>query len=177
MAELTVDMTYGKALFLAASDVGKTAILGQEGKAIQEILNGEPEFWSFLVTPAVSAAEKKRVLQEVFGGRVNEELLNFLFILIDKGRITQFASIMKRYQYLLDEENGVCAGTIFSVKPLASEQLVEFERQTGALLRKNVTLRNELSSQIIGGVRIFVDGKMIDATVQTRLSDLSESLK
>lgn len=177
MAELTVDMTYGKALFLAASDVGKTEILAEEADALLEIFSSEPEFWSFLVTPAVSVAEKKRVLKEVFGGRVNEELLNFLFILIDKGRTSQFGSIIKRFKKLIDEEKGICVGTIFSVNALTPEQLMEFERQTGTLLRKKVTLHNELSSQIIGGVSVFVEGKMIDATVKKRLSDLSDRLK
>jgi F0F1-type ATP synthase delta subunit len=60
MAELTVDMTYGKALFEAASDMNKEEQILEEALALQEILKENPELLEFIKTPVISAEEKRR---------------------------------------------------------------------------------------------------------------------
>ncbi|MBR0599184.1 ATP synthase F1 subunit delta [Sinanaerobacter chloroacetimidivorans] len=177
MAELTVDLTYGKALLLAATDVNKTEVILEEAKELLKILDLEPEFREFLSTPVVSAAEKKKVIADIFTGKICDELLNLLFILVDKGRAREFSNIIRKYKQLLDESRGYSIGTLFSVKLLSQEQLEIFEEKTGKLIQKKVKLENKIDTSIIGGVRIFIEGKVIDATIKKRLKDLSESLR
>lgn len=177
MAELTVDITYGKALFEAASDVNKTEILLQEALEVLDILKLEPEFFEFLKTPVISAAEKKQAITKIFSGKISDELVHLLWILIDKGRTKEFGSIVRRFQQMIHESQGFSTGTIFSVQPLSAEQLSVFEEKTSKLMQKKVKLENRTDSSIIGGVRIFIEGKVIDATVRKRLNDLGESLR
>lgn len=177
MAELTVDMTYGKALFEVASEVNKTDLILEEAQGILDIFKAEPEFHEFVCTPVISAAIKKESLEKIFMGKICDELLNLLFILIDKRRMKAFGGIIKKYKQLIDESKGFSIGTIFSINPLSKEQIETFEEKTGKLIRKNVRLENRTDSTIIGGVRIFIEGKVIDATVRKRLNDLSESLR
>lgn len=177
MAELTVDLTYGQALFEAAADVNKTEVILEEGKELVELFQREPEFYEFVGTPVISAAEKKKVIDTILGDKISKELLNLIYVLIDKGRTKHFDKIIKRYQYLIDEKQGFSNGTIFSVNPLTADQLEVFEEKTGKLLQKNVKLENQMDASIIGGVRIFIEGKIIDATIRRRLDDLKESLK
>jgi ATP synthase F1 delta subunit len=177
MAELTVDMTYGKALFEAAADVNKTDLILEEALGLLDVFKQEPEFFEFIRTPVISATEKKQTITKIFSGRISAELLNFLFILIDKRRVGEFKNIVKRYQQLMDESKGFSIGTIYSVNPLSGEQLATFEEKTGKLVRKNVRLENRTDPAILGGVRIFIEGKVVDASVRKRLDDLSESLR
>jgi F-type H+-transporting ATPase subunit delta len=176
MADLTVDMTYGKALFQAAQDINKTDSILKEAANLVELFEREPSFFEFICTPIISAAEKKQVIKNVFEGQISRELLNLLYILVDKGRGRQYPRIVQQYRLLLHEKRGYSTGTIFSVKPLSPEQLASFEEKTGKLLRKKVKLENRTDSSIIGGVRIFIEGKVIDATIKKRLQDLKETL-
>ncbi len=177
MAELTVNTVYGKALFEVASEVNKTDLILEEAQEILEIFKAEPEFHEFVCTPIISAAIKKDTLEKIFSGKICAEMLNLLFILIDKRRMKAFGGIIRKYKQLIDESKGFSIGTIFSVNPLSKEQLEIFEEKTGKLIRKNVKLENRTDSTIIGGVRIFIEGKVIDATIRKRLNDLSESLR
>lgn len=177
MAELTVDLTYGKALFDAATDVNKEDIILDEAQGLLEVFKNEPEFYEFISTPVISAAEKKEAVSKIFSGRICDELLNLLFILIDKRRTKHFSAIIRRYKQLIDQSHGFSIGTLFSVKPLSKEQLTTFEEKTGRLIQKKVKLENKTDSTILGGVRIFIEGKVIDATIRKRLNDLSESLR
>ena len=177
MAELTVDMTYGKALFEAATDVNKTDLILEEAMELLDVFKNNPEFYEFIKTPVISAAEKKQSISKIFSGKICDELIHLLWILIDKRRTREFENIIKRYKHLIDQSQGFSIGTIFSVNPLSKEQLETFEEKTGNLIRKKVKLENKKDSSIIGGVRIFIEGKVIDATIKKRLNDLGESLR
>ena len=176
MAELTVDFTYGQALFEAAQEGNKTELIAEEGKAMVEIFHNEKTFLEFVATPVYAAHEKKEAVGKVFEGKVSPELINLLYVLIDKGRAKHFERIIKRYLELLDESHGFSRGTIYSVAPLTDAQLASFEEQTGKLLKKQVKLENLLDASMLGGVKVFIEGKMIDASIQSRLAGLTESL-
>ena len=177
MAELNVDLTYGQALFEAAKDVNKTDLILEEGQEMVQLICDQPDLLEFISTPVVAPVKKKDAVGKIFDGRVSPELVNLLYVLIDKGRARHFERIIRRYKELLDESHGFSRGTIFSVEPLTEEQLHSFEEKTGKLLKKQVRLDNKLDAQLIGGVKVFIKGKVIDASMKSRLVSLSESLK
>ena len=81
------------------------------------------------------------------------------------------------YTELVNTEEGITVGIIYSAVPLDSDRLERFEKETGKLLRKNVRLENEVDKSLIGGVKIFADGKMIDASLRARVSALMDTIK
>lgn len=177
MAELTVEITYGKALFEAARDLNKVDTILDELKEISEILQHDPDFNEFFNTPVISGPEKKEIVEQVFGGRISQETLNFLMVLIDKRRMASFPRIVREYQKLINKEHGISLGTVYSVEPLTDIQLSSFEEKTAKLLKKNVKLVNKTDALLLGGVKIFVEGKVIDASIRKQLQDLEGSIK
>ena len=176
MAELTVDRVYGEALYQVAAETGKTEIIMEEGFAICDILEQEPDLERLLVNPTIAAGIKKDILTNVFDGKISDELLNLLCTLVDRGRAAHYEKIMKAYRLLYEKEEGYSYGTIYSAVPLKEEQLKKFEEQTGDLIKENVKLENEIDASIIGGIKILIDGKVIDATLRKRLDDLGSSI-
>ena len=177
MAELAVDLTYGTALMEAAQDVGKQQEILEEGQQIVEILRNEPDLKAFIDYPAISADEKKKALQEIFEGRICQELMNFLFVLIDKRRAGRFERIIKVYRDLLEKEEGVSYGVVYSVEKLSEERIAQLEEQTSRLLKINVKLENEIDPKLIAGVKIMVEGKLIDASYRKKFDEMAAQLK
>ena len=140
------------------------------------IFEQEPAFYAFINYPAISAKEKKDVLKNVFNGRICQELLNLLYVLVDKGRTRHFPKIIKAYKELLNNEEGCAYGSIYSVEPLKPEQIAKFEEETAKLLRKNIRLENQLDPKLIGGIKILIDGRIIDASIRKRFEDLESKL-
>lgn len=176
MAELTVEITYGKALFEAATDVNKVDLILEELDAITEIFKQEPEFFEFFTTPVISGPEKKKVIEKILNGRICNETYNFLMVLIDKRRTASFDRIVKAYRKLVDQSLGLSVGTIISAEPLTDGQVTSFEEKTGNLLKKNVKLVNKVEPSILGGVKIFIEGKVIDASIRKQLKDLESRI-
>jgi ATP synthase F1 delta subunit len=128
-------------------------------------------------TPAIAAREKKDVISKIFEGKIADELLNLMRILIDRGRTRHFVKIIAVYKDLINKEEGFSYGKILSVKPLAEERLRRFEEETGKLLKLRVKLENLPAPDLIGGVKIYIDGRIIDASIKSRLKDLRVSME
>jgi ATP synthase F1 delta subunit len=176
MAELTIDMTYAKGLFLAAKQRNKEEEILEELASISDLFHQETAFFGFICSPVISGFEKKKVVRNVLKDRITDEMVNFLLILIDKGRGRHFDKIRVQYIKLFNESQGYTTGMIYSVSPLSKDQIQGFEEKTGTLLGKEVKLFNKTDVSLLGGVRIFVDGKLIDSSVKKRLEDLMETL-
>ncbi|NMC55619.1 MAG: ATP synthase F1 subunit delta [Eubacteriaceae bacterium] len=177
MAELTVETAYATALFDAANDIGKENIILSEITQIKKLLIQNGEFLEFLKTPVIEQEDKKQALRDIFTGRISKETLNFLYILIDKRRMSKFIKIADMYTALLNESRNISPGTIYSAVDLTYEQIKDFDEKVSNLIGKKAELKNIKDPSIIGGVKIFVEGKVIDATIKKRLTDLEESLR
>ena len=176
MAELAVDLTYGTALVEAAREVGKENQILEEAQAVVQLIEDEPDLHQFINYPGVSADEKKEVLKNIFEGRICEELLNFLYILVDKRRTMNFERIIKVYKSLVEREEGVSYGTVYSVVKLSDERMAELEEQTSKLLQMNVKLENELDPSLLAGFKILVEGKIIDASYRKKFDELASQM-
>lgn len=175
--ELIVAMTYGRALFDAAVELDKIDEIKEEIDQIDQILKKEQDFVSLLCNPAIPVIKKKNMIRNVFEGRVCGEVLSFLYILIDKGRMFHYHRIVKEYLRLMDEYRGEAFGKIYSAVPLSEKQVEQFERETGKLLHEKIKLRNKIDKHLLGGVKIMVDGKLIDASLRAELKALEHKLK
>ena len=175
--ENVIAMTYGKALFEAAMELDRVREIEEEIKELDEIFREEDDFLRLLQSPAVTAKEKKTMTRQVFGGRVREEVLSLLYILIDHGRMGQYHAIVKNYLKRKDAWLGEACGKIYSASPLTEEEVSRFEEETGRLLGKRVTLKNRIDPAVLGGVRVQVSGRLIDATVRSQLEKLRDSLR
>ena len=176
MAELTVDLTYGSALYQAAVETNKKDLILDEAFQVQGVFENNPDFFEFLNFPGISAIEKKDVLKNVFEGKICQELLNLLYVLTDKGRTARYSKIIKAYKDMVDREEGITYGTVYSVEPLKEAQISKLEEQLSALLQEKTKLKNELDPKLIGGFKILVDGRILDASIKKRLQDLGSKL-
>ncbi|MEG0519530.1 MAG: ATP synthase F1 subunit delta, partial [Bacteroidales bacterium] len=131
----------------------------------------------FFNAPTISAGDKKAVLKTVFQGKICEELLNLLYILVDKGRSPHYEKIYKAYRKIVNQAEGFSCGHVYSAAPLNTTQIETLEAQTGKLMGKTVRLKNETDASLIGGVKVLIDGKIFDASIRKRLEDLEKTMK
>lgn len=174
--ELVVAMTYGQALFDVAKEVDKLAIIEGEITQIDQILKKEDAFISLLQNPAVPLAKKKQMIRNVFEGKVQQEVLSLLYILVDRGRMSYYHYIVKEYLHLYDAERGDAYGKVYSAVALTPEEIERIARETGKLLKKKILLKNVIDPSLIGGIKVAVDGKLIDASFSSQLKQLQSRI-
>jgi ATP synthase F1 delta subunit len=176
MENLSVNEVYGIALYEASADLKQTNDFKKSLAEIAEVFAAYPQFSDLLRTPALSAEQRCDAAGKVLSDKIPKELLNFIYILINKRRIGSFEGIVNTFNRLVDKRDGVAKGRIVSAIPLEAGQLKKLEEQTGALLKEKVSLSPEVDASLIGGVRIYVSGKLIDASIRKKLDDMKELL-
>jgi ATP synthase F1 delta subunit len=176
MDSLTVDNAYGQAMFDAAQGLGTQSEVLAELQSVSSVFKDNPKLRRLFLLPTVSATSKRNVCRSVFGGQVSQIVQNFLLVLIDKRRVGSWNGIVRHYEKLMDDRDGFTKGILYSVVPVGGETLKEFEEKTGKAIGKEVRLENRIDKALIGGVRIYADGKLIDASVKTRLENMKQAM-
>jgi F-type H+-transporting ATPase subunit delta len=170
-----VARVYAEALFDVAREKGRLDAIGDELAQFTEALEGDREMQVFFFSPYFSTAEKIDGLRKAVSG-ADEELLNFLELLIEKGRMTEIFRIRSRFEQLWKQENKRLDVTVTSaveLDPAVVEKVgSEVERQTG----QKVDLASRVDGEILGGIVLQVGNKVLDASIRSRLEKLRKSV-
>ena len=73
-------------------------------------------------------------------------------------------------------ERGAVEGIVQSARELGSGEVAELALALGRTLGKDVQLENQVVPDLVGGVRVFVDNRMLDCSVQGRLASLRQRM-
>lgn len=176
MAEL-VASRYSTALFEAGKELDKVDIFYKELKVLEEVLENEEEFFQVLGHPKISKREKKELTEEIFGDKISQELKNFLFILIDKNRQGNFLEIVKIYEELYLDYKGIVKVLATTAIPMEEDAKTRLSKVLGEKLNKKVEITNEIDELTIGGIKLEMEGKLIDGTIQGKLDSMARALK
>lgn len=171
---------YAASLFeLAEEDGGlpNCETVGLELGQVAAAAAAEPTFQEFLRSPVVSVDDKEKTLRRIFGdGAVSDLMLRFMLVLNKKSRLDQIVGMDEAYTELLWERTGRIEVEVYSAKPLDEAMAEVVRRRVGETLGKEAVLRNTVDADLIGGLKLRVGDRMIDASVMTRLGKIRESL-
>ena len=101
---------------------------------------------------------------------------NLLQVLIDNDRLTLLAEIRALYDELRREHEGILEAKIVSALPLDEQQRAQLVSRLEAKHKRKVSAAVEIDPRLIGGVRIVIGDKVIDATVRGRLDAMAAAL-
>ena len=166
---------YARALFEAAMDKGKLdAIRDQLGQFV-DALNENREMQLFLFSPSFSSAEKIEALKSAVTD-AEPEFLNFLELLLEKGRMPVIFRIRRQFDALWAKENkrlGVTVTSAVELDPEIAKRIgAEIEEQTG----NTVELESRVDPDILGGLVVQVGNMVLDTSIRNRLEKLRKSV-
>jgi F-type H+-transporting ATPase subunit delta len=80
------------------------------------------------------------------------------------------------YENLKREQEGVLEARVISAMPISDDQVKTLVAALEAKFKRRITTKVEVDQQLIGGVKIVVGDKVIDATVRGRLDAMAATL-
>jgi ATP synthase F1 delta subunit len=166
---------YAEALFDVAKEKGKLDAIRDELAQFADALDGDHELQVFFFSPYFSTAEKVAGLKRAVSD-ADQELLNFLELLIEKGRMQEVFRIRRQLDELWKQENRRIDVTVTSAveldRAVVEKVGEEIERQTG----QKVELASRVDDEIIGGIVLQVGNMVLDASIRSRLDKLRKSV-
>ncbi|MDP3723823.1 MAG: ATP synthase F1 subunit delta [Candidatus Omnitrophota bacterium] len=167
---------YAQTLFEAAQAGGRLDETQETLSLIEELLKGHPELRRLLLIPAVELEDKLGIVGRLLAGSWSADLQAFVRLVLAFGRAAFLPEIAEAFRDLVDADQGRLRVSVRSAQPLPEGVL---KRLRGALERregKQIELHAELAPEVLGGLQIRLDHRVIDGTLQGQLAELRQRL-
>lgn len=166
---------YGGALFDLAREKGVLDSVVRDVETLGRAL-AEPAAAAFLADGRVPLSEKRARLRDLARG-FHELSSNFVQLVLDKRRVEVLAELAPAFRRRQLSERGAVEGVVQTPRPLSAADVGELAVALGRRLGREVLLENQIVPELVGGVRVFVQNRMLDHSVQGRLSGLRDHLR
>lgn len=184
MAKL-VSKTYGEALFAAVMEeqtspeagLAKADELMQEIQVLRSILRDNQDFDKLMKHPGIPKQEKIKVMEDVFRGRISDELMGFFGIVLNKERYRELDSIFQYFTDKVKEANRIGVAYVTTAVKLDDAQRARVQEKLLATTSyRRMEMNYSVDTSLIGGMVIRINDRVVDSSVRSKLNDLTKQL-
>ena len=130
-----------------------------------------------LLHPQVPRNDKQKLIKDALSGNIDDDLLGFLQLAIDKNRQAFILSILDTYIDMIEKHKNIVTAKVISATELDNNQATELRDILSKQLQKQIRLLVEVDPSVVAGPYIYVDGYYLDWTFKTRLRELTVHMK
>jgi F-type H+-transporting ATPase subunit delta len=171
-----VGSRYARALFNLASSKAELESGRLELEAFVEALKNNPRLRTFLSAPQIKREEKRKVLQAILAGKTDQKFLNFLYFVLEKGRMNFLEEISREYHHRVKESLGVLEASLITAVPAGQELKERLKAKLEKNYQRKIEMKEKVDPQIVGGVILVLANQVMDWSIRDRLLSLKESL-
>lgn len=168
---------YGSSLYELASDEGLSDEMMQQTALLRDIFSENPDYISLLQEPAIDFKERVGLIDAAFGGKVHTYLTNFIKLLCERGYMHEFGDCMEAFQEHYYADHNITRAFVTSAVALSGAQEAALLERLERISGKQVVIVKKVDPQLLGGIRVEMDGKMMDGTLSSRMTGLKRSLR
>ena len=118
-----------------------------------------------IASPEKAYKEKTEIFVNLFDGEVQQKTINLLKILGEAKRLSLLPTISSEYKKLLAEKDSSSDLTITSAYDLSAEQIDSITTGLEKRYGKNVTVKSQVDSTLIGGFSVKCGDEVIDLSL------------
>ena len=176
MLTTVVSHKYAKALFDESVERKLTQKVAADLQALMDLRVEDPAFLNFLNSPEVLTEHKTEFIRSVFGPRTDRLVIDFLHLLVEKGRINFLPEICRDFARLTEEHHGMLRAQVLTAVPLDSEREARLVRELARVTGKQIVLEKKVDPSILGGVVVHMGTKIVDRSLRRGLKELAHNL-
>ncbi len=170
----TTSKEYAEALFeLAAGD----QVLEETSDGLVTVISAlqqTPEYRQLLSSAAVGKAARIEALENAFRGKIPNVLLGVLRMMVSRGHMSALDGMAREYEELSRQYRGESVALVTSAVPLKEAEAVAIRAELEKRFARRIVLRCELDPGLIGGVRVEVEGRVIDGSIRNKLEQIKD---
>lgn len=197
MARL-ISKIYGEALFDYAKEAKTLEKMCEEAIDIKHVFSTSKELKDFISNPKISTEAKVKFVREIFSekfwvGKIaktlkifkiditkgsNSKILDFLSIIIEKGRYKDIVPIFDYFIKLVYKEKNIGEAEIISAVELTDDKKNTLkEKLISATNYNDFEINYKIDETLIAGIKIKIGDKVFDKSYKTKIFEISKSLR
>ncbi|AGF54415.1 MULTISPECIES: F0F1 ATP synthase subunit delta [Clostridium] len=169
-----LDRRYALALYEIAEKNNKVDEYLQDLRDICDLFDSNEDFYQVIKHPKVNTAKKKQLFNDLFKGKIDEELLAFLIVLIEKGRVLYLREKLNQMVDIDLERRNTIRGVVKTAVPLLDEELEQLKNIFEKKYDKTILFDTKIDKSLLGGVYVKVGNDIIDGTIKSKIEEMKE---
>lgn len=176
MNDSIIARRYAKAIFSLGLEQKKLEIYTDNFKSLEQIVRQDENFQFLLDNPVVANSKKKAIFKKLFDGKLDKDVLQFLYLLVDKGREDYILDIIRAYIQIYREHANIQKVEIKSAIPLEQSVIDEISSIMEKMTGKTSETETNTEEKLIGGFVLRVGDQQLDASVSGKLKSIKKQL-
>lgn len=168
---------YSEALTDIAKDKNELDAVWADLQTVEESITSVKEMASFLSHPVIPVSEKKDMVKAVFEGKINDFVLNLVYILLEKNKSNLLSTILYCFEESMDEAKNIMKVGVVSAIEIDEDLKQKLKDKLEGKLNKSVKFDFETKPEIIAGVVLKIQDKVIDGSMAARLESFKKALR
>jgi len=149
----------------------------EELNQVKTVFNENPRFRKFYESAAVGRDETKQAIIHVFKGKVSDEILRLLLLLVDKRRTVILSELCRVFEKLVHRERKELEVRVETPAPLSRKDEEKVKTLISSSLGKQIYLTERVRSELIGGIVLEFLGQRWDGSVKAHIGRLTHELR
>ncbi|MBI4904260.1 MAG: ATP synthase F1 subunit delta [Acidobacteria bacterium] len=146
-------------------------------RSLEQIIQESKALHHALLSPAVTVAQKHRVMGRLCDGLpVHLLVRNFIFIVVRNRRANLFPLICETLERLLEERQGLSRAQVTSAATLSDASRASLEAQLSRLTGKRIRCNYSVNPDLLGGMVARIGSTVYDGSVRGQLEGLRRKL-
>lgn len=167
---------YTEALFNVAVESKSEKDVKDSIVLFNNISKKSSEFRAFLLSKRISDSEKAQVIQEAFGSECHPIVSEFVGLVNGENLIKLFQLIQKYYDMKFSDTMNLVEVSADIPNKISDSEEKELKASIESILDKTAQLSINIDPSLLGGIKLRVGNKFMDASVQNRLEKMRQSL-
>ena len=167
---------YGGSLYDLAAEEQLTDTMMQQMAEVRQIFCENPDYLRLLGEPSSPKQERTKLVEDAFGAQAERYLVNFLKLLCERNLLGEFSGCCDEFTRRYHADHNIAEAVVTSAVALSESQMEALKAKLEKMSGKQVSLIQKRDPSVVAGLRVEMEGKQLDGTVQSRLSGISRKL-
>ena len=168
---------YGGSLYDLAAEEQQAGLIGLQMREIRTLFAQNPDYIRLLQEPSIPLKTRQDLIEEAFGSQAHRYLVSYLKLLCERGLLREYAGSCQEYTRRYHLDHGIAEAVVTSAVPLTGEQTQSLTARLEKLSGKKISLTCKIDPSVIAGLRVELEGRLLDGTAAGRIQDISRRLE
>jgi F-type H+-transporting ATPase subunit delta len=169
---------YATALFDLALEKRALDKVATDLAAFETLLEQSADLLRLVRSPVFTADEQGKALAAVLAkAKISGLSANFLLAVAQNRRLFAVRDMIKVFRALIARHKGETRAEVTVAAPLSDKHLAALKKTLKAATEKDVQLDVRVDPAILGGLKVKLGSRMIDASLKTKLNSIKLAMK
>ncbi|HEY7458991.1 MAG TPA: F0F1 ATP synthase subunit delta [Xanthobacteraceae bacterium] len=169
---------YATALFELALEEKALDAVRTDLDNFDKLLDESADLVRLVRSPVFGADEQERALSAVLDkAKIGGLAEKFLRLVTEKRRLFAIREMIRAFRVLVARHKGETRAEVVVAEPLTEKHLDALKSAIAGAAGKNVALDVKIDPSILGGLKVKLGSRMIDASLKTKLNSIRIAMK